>query len=227
METKDSTIKRNIINILKFIGVVIFLLLCSSIPMVILLLAKGDVTTVDLVMAQIIGYAIFFIVVKSKYKDIMNELSLKKSNNIYKDLLKYVIPFYAVSVGLSLVVHKIIPYNPELETHTEIILNLPMWTKILLSVIVAPLFEEFVFRGISYKLLKYNIPVYMIVSSIAFGAMHYASTGDLMTNINMMATTGIMGAVLGYAYHKTQDIRVPIAVHFLNNAVALIVGSLT
>lgn len=92
----------------------------------------------------------------------------------------------------------------------------------ILVVITAPIVEEFLFRKVmfgSYKHNKIAAPIMFVLSSVMFGLFHYGFDGQFIVLIPYM----IMGAVMAAAYWKTDNILVPIGIHFTNNAIGTIV----
>lgn len=85
-------------------------------------------------------------------------------------------------------------------------------TLILLAVIMAPLFEEIVFRGIIQKGLinKGMKPINAIlIASVVFGLVH----GNPWQFVGAV----LLGCVLGLVYHKTKSLLLPILLHAFNN----------
>lgn len=85
-------------------------------------------------------------------------------------------------------------------------------TLILLAVIMAPLFEEIVFRGIIQKgLINKGVkPINAIlIASVVFGLVH----GNPWQFVGAV----LLGTVLGLVYHKTKSLLLPILLHAFNN----------
>ena len=81
-------------------------------------------------------------------------------------------------------------------------------------VILAPIFEELIFRGmILNTLTKYNKMFAIIVTSILFGLLHL--------NITQAIPAFFMSLVLCYMYVQTDSILVTILAHAGNNLLAL------
>jgi membrane protease YdiL (CAAX protease family) len=94
-------------------------------------------------------------------------------------------------------------------------------TMVLIAVVGAPPVEELLFRGLlmhSFGSLKDKRRLWAvsIISSVVFGLMHAGPSEPL----NMLVYIA-MGAVFTMTYVKTKDIRYSIALHFLNNFIAL------
>lgn len=82
---------------------------------------------------------------------------------------------------------------------------------ILTVVIVVPLIEELLFRGIVFRSLQKVFPVWIsiVLSAILFGAYHM--------NLVQAVYATFMGIIAGIIYHKTNRLRYPIIVHAANN----------
>lgn len=85
------------------------------------------------------------------------------------------------------------------------------------AIFLSPLAEEFIFRGTLTNLFfsRHNLWPKVILSGIVF------SLGHMSTNPISFLMYAYMGMVLAFTYRKTGDIRNSIAVHILNNAVAM------
>ena len=80
------------------------------------------------------------------------------------------------------------------------------------TIIVAPITEEFLFRGIILQrwATKWNIQVALLLSSLLFGILHANFIG-----------LSVFGLVMGVLYIKTRTLLVPIICHALNNMLAV------
>ena len=80
-------------------------------------------------------------------------------------------------------------------------------------VIIAPLFEEFIYRGILYDALKpFGHGIAIFGTSILFGLVH--------ANIRMLFYTTAVGFALGYIRYATNSLFVVTILHLIVNAVA-------
>lgn len=93
----------------------------------------------------------------------------------------------------------------------------PLWTQILLIVILAPLSEEVCFRGMLFGgfRTRFPLPVAAIGAGLVFGALHYS------TGITAVPQLIVLGAIFAVVYEKTGSIWPPIIFHLINNAYAL------
>lgn len=88
-------------------------------------------------------------------------------------------------------------------------------TLIVLAVIMAPLFEEIVFRGIIQKGLinKGMKPTSaIIIAAVIFGLVH----GNPWQFVGAV----LLGCVLGVVYQKTKSLLMPILLHAFNNLIS-------
>lgn len=85
---------------------------------------------------------------------------------------------------------------------------------IVTVVVMAPLFEEFIFRGVLLESTraKYGVMAAWLVSSAIFGIIHMHPT----VAVNAFA----MGLVLGFIYLRTDSIWSTIILHAVNNGIA-------
>lgn len=83
------------------------------------------------------------------------------------------------------------------------------------SIIFAPLLEELVFRGVLFNRLKIRVGIIpaMIISSFLFAIGH---------DFGGMTSAFLFGMCMCILYLKTDNILVPMSVHFINNVVATI-----
>lgn len=92
---------------------------------------------------------------------------------------------------------------------------------LLMIAVLAAIGEELIFRGILVKLFREwtgNVHLAVIIPALIFSALHlqfYGFFGRL-----------VLGVILGYLFVWSGSLWVPIAVHFLNNAMAVIVSFL-
>ncbi|WP_125588268.1 CPBP family intramembrane glutamic endopeptidase [Companilactobacillus jidongensis] len=93
---------------------------------------------------------------------------------------------------------------------------------VLTTVILSPIFEELIFRGLFAKLFfptvksAKSILCYVTITSVVFALMHEQSF-----NLELVPYL-LMGIVLSLAYVRFGDIRYNMFLHFLNNFIAVI-----
>jgi membrane protease YdiL (CAAX protease family) len=95
----------------------------------------------------------------------------------------------------------------------------PIWSQILLIVVLAPLSEEVCFRGMLFGGFRTRLPLWAaaIGAGLVFGALHYS------TGITAVPQLMVLGAIFAVVYEKTGSIWPAIIFHLINNAYALTV----
>ncbi|MBR6001700.1 MAG: CPBP family intramembrane metalloprotease [Bacteroidales bacterium] len=95
-----------------------------------------------------------------------------------------------------------------------------LWISAVSVVIMAPLFEEWMFRGMILRgLLRKMHPVWAIViSAFLFSLIHLNPWQGI--------PAFILGCVFGYVYWKTGNLWLTILMHATNNAIAVVVSSI-
>lgn len=88
------------------------------------------------------------------------------------------------------------------------------WLAAASAVVVAPVIEELLFRGVLFAGLAKRWPVWLaaVVSSLAFAVLH--------GQVNVGIYTFILGFLLSWLYVRSGSLYPGILVHFINNLVA-------
>lgn len=89
------------------------------------------------------------------------------------------------------------------------------------AVLVAPVFEELLFRGLLLRALttRYGFTLALVVSSAVFGAGHVRSLDS--QGIGLFAGTALFGAALGLLARHRGTLTLGIAVHALSNLASI------
>ena len=111
----------------------------------------------------------------------------------------------------------LLPEMPaDLKQQMELIMNgMPTWAAFISVSIFAPLFEEWLCRGLVLRgLLHKTKPYLAIIASAAFFALIH---GNLWQAIPAFG----MGLLFGYVYYKTGSLKLTMLMHLTNNTMAL------
>ncbi|MGN0399673.1 MAG: lysostaphin resistance A-like protein [Blautia sp.] len=121
-----------------------------------------------------------------------------------------------LQIGISYLLNILYMVSPDFMNHyTEIMENLGMGSPTLLSVIyvvvVAPVTEELLTRGLCLGILKTSFPFWIanLIQAFYFGALHM--------NLVQGAYAFLMGIVLGYVAHRYGTLKASIYLHFIIN----------
>ena len=96
----------------------------------------------------------------------------------------------------------------------------PFWASFLVVAIFAPIFEEWLCRGMVLRgLLTKMKPVWAIVISALFFAVIHANPWQALNAF-------LIGLMMGYVYYKTGSLILTMLIHFVNNGTAVIVSNI-
>jgi membrane protease YdiL (CAAX protease family) len=173
--------------------------------------------------------------------NIANYLKIRFSPNLYSLLagmlvLIVSIPFINYLVSLNAMMHLPSAFSGieswmkdaenNAEVFTKAFLNVTTLQGLGLNLFMIALLpaigEEFMFRGVLQKLFRDwcgNIHIAIIIAAFLFSAMHFQFFGFF--------PRFVLGLILGYLFYFSNNLWVPIAAHFFNNAVAVIFSYLS
>ena len=113
---------------------------------------------------------------------------------------------------------KVLPQTPEWfeQIMNSILKNSPLWVTLISVSVFAPLFEEWLCRGIVLRglLTKMN-PAWAIIISAAFFAVLHMNPWQALPAF-------ILGVLFGYVYYKTGSLKLTMLMHFTNNTMSAI-----
>ncbi len=125
--------------------------------------------------------------------------------------------------GFVLVLMTGVVIEPLLELFPDVFLKMidsmgmhGSWS-ILMLVILAPVMEEVLFRGILLESVrsKYGAGRAIVVSALMFGVIHFIP--------QQVVNAFVIGLILGYIYIRTESLWPVIVIHALNNAMAYVI----
>ena len=96
----------------------------------------------------------------------------------------------------------------------------PLWSSFLVVAIFAPIFEEWMCRGMVLRgLLTKMKPGWAIVVSALFFAVIHANPWQALNAF-------MIGLVMGYVYYKTGSLILTMIIHFVNNGTSVILSNI-
>ena len=210
-----------------FLGLCIYILCFNFIPTVIFIIAQivmsnedyaaliSNTTIVTLVSSAaqyLIAFPIFFLITKDMTTSEKKEKkALSLSEGVILFSIAEVLMFVGNMIGnfFNTVIGTLIQNDPE-NGIAEILENTPVWLTFVVVVVIAPIVEEVIFRKILIDRLSiYGDRVAIIFSAVAFGLMH--------ANLYQLFYATLIGALLGYVYTSTRDVKHTIGIHAAAN----------
>ena len=116
-------------------------------------------------------------------------------------------------------ISSVMPEMPQfLQETMEKMMNGPLWISLLSVSIFAPLFEEWLCRGLVLRGLLTNMkPAAAIAISAAFFAVLHMNPWQAIPAF-------ILGLLFGYVYYRTGSLKLTMLMHCVNNTMAVILG---
>lgn len=158
-------------------------------------------------------------------EDIKRDFIAFKGN--FKTYMRYILP----KIGIFFVVYIIVNIPILLITGKEAtnqtqIKELPMAVTASMSILLAPIIEELMFRGMLRKGIN-NDKLFIAMSSILFGAVHVLYVEENPIMYLYLIPYALIGYFLARTYTKTNNIFTNISIHFLWNTFCMILLLIT
>lgn len=162
---------------------------------------------------------ILFLVIPMKDELKRDFIAFKNNFNLYlsKMLPRFgiIIIFY---IFFTLPISSIVG---DISTNQAVLYSLPIYLTAFLAIFIGPLTEELMFRGFVKKFIKNDI-LFIIVSSLIFGALHI-TTANSLQQLLYIVPYSILGFAFSWNYVKTKNIVSNIFLHSVWNSLAVIV----
>lgn len=114
-----------------------------------------------------------------------------------------------------------LPDMPEtLKKSLELLMDGPLWAALLSVSIFAPLFEEWLCRGLVLRgLMKHMNPTGAILVSAAFFAILHMNPWQAIPAF-------LLGILFGYVYYRTGSLKLTMLMHCVNNTFSLLLSKI-
>ncbi len=219
---------RDLRNMFIGFGVILLYLILSSIPYDVIswfgvnynklnILAK----TIYLVLYEIILTLIIIYIYRNDFIPNIKDF-IKNNINYFKKYIKYWFLMLLLMIVSNLVITMFTTTNIS-QNQSTIIENLkiaPIYTFIV-SVIVAPFLEELVFRLSFRKIFAHTNTLFIFFSGFIFGSMHVIGNFSNLIDLLFIIPYSIPGFIFAYVYAKSNNICVPISLHFIHNGIMM------
>lgn len=133
----------------------------------------------------------------------------------------------AAIVGSSIVVSILVTLSGSEATPEQVLTGdiaetpLQLALAVVAAVVLAPLAEELIFRGLLHRSLRVRMRIVpaTIISSVLFAVVHVDVA--LSQPLALVGLT-LVGAVMAIAYERTGSLLVPVIIHATHNAVTIV-----
>ncbi|MEX0932199.1 MAG: CPBP family intramembrane glutamic endopeptidase [Candidatus Saccharimonadales bacterium] len=174
------------------------------------------------VFSRLLGLGLLWLILKNRdatFRDLgFRSFKIKAS---FKQLLGSVALFLIASELILLAAEHLLPSinfdQPQENFFLDASGNWEISLAVIALVVVAPIFEEVIFRGLLLPALtkRFNLFIGVVVSSLLFGLVHL--------QIPVIVVTSVMGLLLAWLYYRSGSLWPAILFHSLKNIIAVII----
>ena len=209
-------------------GVLLLYLIASAMPYDFIELFGVNYDNLSLISRQI--YLILYeasltlIIVYIYRKDFIPNFKDFLKNNI-KYFKKY-IKYWFIMLGLMILSNAIITMftttmtSENQQAIVDTLGKAPIYTFII-TVFIAPILEELVFRLSFRKIFKHTNILFIVFSGLFFGGMHVLGTLENLIDLLFIIPYSIPGFIFAYIYSKSKNICIPMSLHFIHNGIMM------
>ena len=168
-----------------------------------------------------IGYPLTFLIMKAgSERRTIEKHTMKPSQFILAFLMAYALLMLGNIVGTGVTSGiAFLKGEPVDNALTDIVGNGNIWISAIYIVLLAPIFEEYLFRKIICdRVVKYGQGMAIIMSGLMFGLFH--------GNFNQFFYAFTIGCFFAFIYVKTGNVKYTIGLHMIVNFIGSVVGGL-
>ena len=209
---------------------VLFILgsLLGSLVSSVFMLAMGGSDTV-MAYSMLISYPISFIPpllyasVQSRRNEVFDTGYALDSNNFgIRGGAMMALIVSIVTLATAFVAEPVTALLPDMPEHLEAALEMltkgPLWASLLSVSVFAPLFEEWLCRGLVLRgLMKHMNPTGAIITSAVFFAVLHMNPWQAIPAF-------LLGALFGYVYYRTGSLKLTMLMHCVNNTFSVLMS---
>lgn len=175
--------------------------------------------TIYLICCETLIMTIITLINQKKLKKDLKDIK-KNFNTYFKEYLKiYILALIIMMVSNSIINTLTQSIAGNEETIRDTFSKAPVYM-FFSAVIFAPFVEEMVFRQ-SIKNIITNSKTFIITSGIIFGGLHVIGNIETIYDILYIIPYATPGIAFAYMLEKTDNILVPIGIHFLHNGLLM------
>ena len=217
-----------LINMIKGFGVIFLYLIGSALVYDFIGIFGINYNDLNIIIKQIylILYELFLtlIIVYIYRKDFIPNFKyfIKNIKHFFNKYIKY----WFLMLGLMILSNSIITIftttmtSQNQQTIIDTLGKAPIYT-LIVTVFIAPILEELVFRISFKKIFTHTNILFIIFSGLFFGGMHVIGSLENLVDLLFIIPYSIPGFIFAYLYTKTNNICVPILLHFIHNGVMM------
>ena len=216
--------EKNKLGIYGIIGFVVWFLLqnYSDLPFKILNINPPTLfLEVYTILIEILTILFIFLLFKKEIVHMWKDF-YENRDKYFKKYFKYwflILILMAFSNGIITLINKSEISNNQ-EAINDMFKRLPIYTYIL-SVFLAPVIEELVFRFCFMKIFN-NKYLYIILSGVIFGLFHIIGSFESAYDFLFLVPYSIPGLIFAYILYDSKNIFNTIWLHFVHNGISML-----
>lgn len=147
---------------------------------------------------------------------------IKNNITYFKKYIKYWFIMLVLMIGSNAIITMFTTTNisNNQESIIETLKLAPIYTFIM-TVFIAPILEELVFRLSIRKIFAHTNILFILVSGLIFGSMHVLGTCENLIDLLFIIPYSIPGFIFAYIYTKSKNICIPMSLHFIHNGIMM------
>ncbi len=168
----------------------------------------------------VIGYPAAFLVMRKKDAGVLEKHRMGAGQFILAFMMSYGLMIIGNIIGIALTAGiGFIKGEPVSNTLLSVVSEGNVWISGIYMVLLAPVFEEILFRKlVCDRVIKYGQRTAIIVSGLVFGLFHM--------NFNQFFYAAFLGAFFAFIYVKTGSLKYTVGLHMVVNFFGSVVGGL-
>lgn len=173
------------------------------------------------ILVEILTILFIFLLFKKEIVHMWKDF-YENRDKYFKKYFKYwflILILMAFSNGIITLINKSEISNNQ-EAINDMFKRLPIYTYIL-SVFLAPIIEELVFRFCFMKIFN-NKYLYMILSGVIFGLFHIIGSFESAYDFLFLVPYSIPGLIFAYILYDSKNIFNTIWLHFVHNGISML-----
>lgn len=173
------------------------------------------------ILVEILTILFIFLLFKKEIVHMWKDF-YENRDKYFKKYFKYwflILVLMAFSNGIITLINKAEISNNQ-EAINDMFKRLPIYTYIL-SVFLAPIIEELVFRFCFMKIFN-NKYLYIILSGVIFGLFHIIGSFESVYDFLFLVPYSIPGLIFAYILYDSKNIFNTIWLHFVHNGISML-----
>lgn len=216
-------------DMLKGFGILFLYLIASSLPYEFIGLFGINYNNLNIILKQIylISYeTILTLIIIYIYRSnfIPNVKDFFKN---FKSYMNKYFKYWFLMLGLMILSNMIVTMftTTEVAQNQQSIIDTlkqaPFYT-LIITIIVAPILEELVFRLSFRKIFAHTNILFILFSGLLFGSMHVLGSCTELVDLLFIIPYSIPGFIFAYILSKSDNICVPISLHMFHNSIMML-----